>query len=157
MKTFTTLLLFLCLFPAAIRAQEKITTSFESSDGKIVITYELTGDINQEYNVQIKLKRKSSPYFDMVPTALSGDFGLGKYAGGRRNVIWTLNQTEINQLEGDDFYFEIIATKIKSSSTWYYYVGAVLAGGGVAAALLLKKSASSTPASQNISLPPERP
>jgi len=157
MKIFTTLLLFLCLYPAAIYAQEKIATSFESSDGKIIITYELTGDIDQEYDVQIKLKRKSLPFFELIPTAIAGDFGLGKYAGGRRNIIWTLNSTEADQLDGDDFYFEVTATGIKSSSTWYYYVGAVLAGGGVAAAVLLKKPAQSTPVSQSTSVPPDRP
>lgn len=148
-KIFSFICLAYLLFPSLSNAQEKIATSYESFDGVITVTYELSGDSQKEYDISLTLKRTGLASFQLAPLSLTGDIGKGYYASGKRHIIWNLTNAEMEKLDADDYYFEIHATEIKSGHSWYYYVGgAALAGG--AAAVLLKKN---TPAAAETSFP----
>ncbi|HVO73890.1 MAG TPA: hypothetical protein VMT35_07695 [Ignavibacteriaceae bacterium] len=144
-------------------SQEKIEASFEASEGKIFIYYELKGDASAEYQVDIKLKRTSDPSFELVPAVMIGDVGKGKFAGGKRTIIWHLNSDEESKLQGEDFYFDVTAKKIEEGGgiPWWVFAGTAAVGGGVAAILLLKKSDSGggteTPPNTTFPNPPARP
>jgi hypothetical protein len=151
-------LLHILLFGLAfsIKAQDKIESSFEYNDGKIIIHYELKADNDKEYEVNATLKRKSDASFSYVPASLSGDIGKGKFAGGIRTIEWVLNASEQNVLTGDDYFFEVKAVPVSKGIPWYYYVGTAALGGGVAAVLVLKKS-SDTQTATSFPQPPSRP
>jgi hypothetical protein len=123
-------------------SQEKIDASFEASEGKIFIYYELKGDPSSEYQIEVKLKRTSDPSFELIPSVMIGDVGKGKFAGGKCTIIWHLNSEEESELEGEDFYFDVIAEKIEEGGgiPWWVYAGTAAVGGGVAAFFLLNKS-----------------
>ncbi len=141
-------------------SQENIKTSFEASEGKVFIYYEFEGDSQQEYNVNVKLKRSSDPSFELTPSVLVGDVGKGTFAGKRRTIIWQINPQEEKMLSGSDFYFEVLASKIEKGGgvPWYVFVGgAVLAGGAAAFLLLNKKSEDNNTTTTQFPAPPSRP
>ncbi|MGE5812667.1 MAG: hypothetical protein ACM339_14255 [Ignavibacteria bacterium] len=162
MKTkFYLFILILFLLHNLSYSQEKIDASFEAAEGKIFIYYELKGDPASEYRVDVKLKRTSDPSFEVVPSVMIGDVGKGKFAGGKRTIIWHLNSEEEAKLEGEDFYFDVKAEKIEEGGgiPWWVYAGSAAVAGGVAAIFLLKESdsGSETPSTTTFPNPPGRP
>jgi len=144
-------------------SQGKIQATYEYSEGKITIFYEFQGNRSKDYEVSIKLKRTSDSNFEISPAELSGDIGLGKYAGKKNKIIWVINEEESAQLEGEDFYFDVTALEIVEGEgiPWYYFAGGAVLVGGTAAILLLGKSDSDgttpTPPSSSFPTPPSRP
>jgi len=141
-------------------AQQKIETSFQAAEGKVFIYYEFYGDSDKEYKVSTVLKRKSDPSFELAPSVLVGDVGVGKFANARRTIIWQLSPKEEEMLHGSDFYFLVTAEEVSTGGgiPWYVYAGGAALAGGAAAFFLLKKSSSNTPTtSTQFASPPGRP
>ena len=142
-------------------AQNNINTSYKYSNHRITIYYDFQGDSEQQYNISVILKRTSNPNFNLVPGSVTGDFGEGKYADGKRKIIWNLSPQEEEILTGNDYYFAINAAEIKSGGiAWYVYVLGIGLGGGAAAVLLGKKNASAGSNSNSTTTfptPPGRP
>ena len=141
---------FIILSTPKIFCQEKITSTFELSGNNIVLTYELQGDPAQDYEMNVNLRRSSIPVFLYEPDKLTGDVGTGKYVGGKRTVTWVLNEKEMNMFsDGEDYYFEVTASKkISGSSSWLYYVGGAAVAGGAAVLLMGKKSTTTSSGTQ---------
>ncbi len=161
-KSFLYLLLLLTVFSSGyVPAQNEIKTSFEYSQHKILIYYQFAGESSSLYDVSVVLKRTSDPNFKLEPASLSGDYGEGKFANVRREIIWNLSQQKESSLTENDYYFEIAANQIKQGGgiAWYVYVGGILVGGGVAAALLLNKKSETTTSNSGFTFPspPGRP
>ncbi len=161
-KSFLSLLLLLSLFTSGYTpAQNEINTSFEYSQHKILIYYQFAGESSSLYNISVVLKRKSVPDFKLEPGSLSGDYGEGKYANAKREIIWNLSQQEETSLTGNDYYFEITANELNHGGgiAWYVYVGGLLVGGGAAAVLLLNKKSETSTANSSFTFPgpPGRP
>ncbi len=133
--------LIVIFLPMLLQAQGKIETTFETSNGKIIIYYQLNADPDLEYDVSVLLKRSSDGSYSYAPDGLTGDVGRGKFAQNKRSVTWILKSAEMSMLDGDDFYFEVTAVpvEVKKGASWLYYVGGILVGGGVAAAVILNK------------------
>ncbi len=143
-------------------SQERISTTFEASpDGKIFIYYQLNGNPEKEYDINVVLKRTSVPSFELTPSDLSGNVGRGKYGdGSKKTIIWTLKPEEKAILNGEDFYFVVNVDEVKSGGgiPWYVYVGGAALAGGAAVLLLNKKSDSGTTATtESFPSPPARP
>ena len=138
-------------------AQEKITISFESKEDKIYIYYTLDANLNDEYEIDVILKRSSVPSFEYKPTALTGDIGTGKFAGSQKTIIWQVSESEMEMFDGDDFFFEIDAQKIEEGGgiPWYVWVGGLAAGGAAAVIVLL--GGDDEPESTTFADPPARP
>lgn len=133
---------FVCLllFPfRTLLAQESISVDYKVSGKKIIISYELESDLNSEYEIKLQLRRADVSNFLYIPENLSGDIGEGKYAGGKKEIIWVLTDDELRKSNYQDFYFEVIAEKIEDSKgwPWYYYATGVGVIGSVVALLLL--------------------
>jgi hypothetical protein len=145
-----------------IFSQQKIQASFDYSEGKIFIFYEFQGDRTKDYEVETVLKRTSDPGYSLVPEKLSGDIGEGKFANKKCKIIWELNPEDESLLEGEDFYFDVLASEISTGGgiPWYVFAGGAAVAGGTAAILLLGKKDSdgttNTP-STGFPTPPNRP
>ncbi|MGE5354027.1 MAG: hypothetical protein ACM3P0_18215, partial [Acidobacteriota bacterium] len=136
-NTLLSLLIILCLSCPLWAQQEKIQVTSEASEGKVFIYYELQGNPSKEYEVGLKLKRTSQPNFSYTPEDLEGDVNEGKFATGKRKIVWTLSKDEEKMFQdGEDFYFEVTANPAGGGTAWYYYVGAALVAGGAAAAII---------------------
>jgi hypothetical protein len=131
--------------------------SFESKEDKIYIYYTLDANLNDEFEIEVILKRTSVPTFEYRPSDLTGDIGTGKFAGSKKTIIWQVSESEMKMFNGDDFYFEIDAQKIEDGGgiPWYVYVGG-LAAGGVAAVIVLL-GGDDEPESTDFASPPARP
>ena len=81
------------------------------------------------------------PLFKIKPIHVTGDIGEGYFVGKERKVVWQYTRDLAAPLDGDDFYFEVNATKL-GGIPWYYYVGGTALAGGLAAILLIKKDES---------------
>lgn len=159
-RTMFLLIVFICL-AHTLRAQEKITVTSEAGKGKVFIYYQLQGDPSKEYEVSVELKRTSQPRFSYSPEYLEGDYNEGKFAAGKRRIIWKLTDRETKMFsEGEDFYFEVTARPADNSTAWYYYVGAALVAGGAAAAIVTwnqQGDPGTQQSDQGLPAPPKRP
>jgi hypothetical protein len=155
------ILLILFIIPGirSIFPQEKIDATFEAVEGKILIYYEIKGDPDMEYDVEVTLKRTSVPSFELTPSEMTGDIGKGKFAGKKRTIVWHLKPEEEAVLDGEDFYFNVTAEVIEEGGgiPWYVYAGGAAIGGGVAAFLLLNKKDDNESAPAGFPAPPGRP
>lgn len=155
--------LIIVFLPMLMHAQEKIETTFETSNGKVIIYYQLNADPDKEYDVSVLLKRSGDGSYSYAPESLTGDVGRGKFAQNKRSITWILKSVEVSMLDGDDFYFEVTAVpvEVKKGATWFYYVGGILIGGGVAAAAILNKKNQDESSTDNknggFPVPPGRP
>ncbi|NCS90217.1 MAG: hypothetical protein AUK34_05140 [Ignavibacteria bacterium CG2_30_36_16] len=151
-------ILFFIFFTISNYAQQTTEGTFEVSDGKVIIHYNLNASPDYDYEINVKLKRKGNSSFEYVPDDISGDVGEDNFTSGRKTITWVLTESETSKFDGDDFYFEINIKEIKSGGlSWLYYAGAAVLGGGAAALLLLTKKADETTPNSSFPTPPARP
>lgn len=110
--------------------------SYTMQDSNVVVHYDLNGPADKSYKVLLVLKRRSEPYFKMLPKNVIGQVGEGDFAGKDREIVWHLYRDVPNGLEGEDYYFEVTAAMIVPDHgggiPWFYYVGGALVGGAAA-------------------------
>jgi hypothetical protein len=131
-------------------------------EGNVVtVTYDLLGSVDKTYVVAVALLRENDPRFKLVPKSVSGNIGIGKFAGTGRVIVWDYRKDIPQGLFGDGYYFEVIVTEATgNSNTWLYYLlgGAAVAGGGAAYLLQIQsKSPPSAGPSSELPTPPARP
>lgn len=154
--TYFYVIIILFLLTNITKAQKPALSNihFEVKDNEVIINYDLSGDKEDEYEVEIFLKSEVDQLFKIKPINLSGDIGEGYFVGKGRKILWQYTRDLAAPLDGDDFYFEINANRL-GGIPWFYYVGGTALAGGLAAMLVIKKdgSESRTP----IKEPPDRP
>lgn len=132
-----------------------VSVDFSVQKGKVIITYELKTDLEDESEAEVVLRRKSDVSFSLSPEVMEGDLEDIQSAG-KKTIIWEPTAEEKKKLIYDDFYFQVILNS--SGSSWYYYVGGVLAAGAAAAVFLNKEnSKDKTSTTVVIPDPPARP
>jgi len=125
--------------PKPVLCAENISVSnvrFQVAENKIIITYDLIGSPAETYMINVMLKRKQVPAYQVVPKSVTGDIGEGKYGGTGRQISWDILRDHPGGLEGDDYYFHIEATMIPKGSYLLYYIGGSAVVAGAAAYLL---------------------
>lgn len=86
---------------------------FTVSGLQVTVTYDLHGVRNAKYDVTLVLRKKNDPSFRYLPKVLTGDVGLGRYAGTDRSIVWNMNKEFPRGLRGDDFYFVVKASEVE--------------------------------------------
>ena len=136
------ILLILSFIPSRNFSQSFIVknVSTEIQEDRVIIYYDLIGDISEKCEIKLFLKRESDKEFLYEPKSLKGDFGEGIFVGVRRSITWSMLKDITGGLEGDDYIFEVQVYTVGGGIPWYYYVG----GGavGLVVALLAKGSSS---------------
>lgn len=124
--------LFFIMFFGPLYAQQHTIENVEYRvlDEKIiVINYDLLGK-DKKYLVELTLKRKQNPLFELQPTAVAGDIGKGKFAGIDNKIVWSMENEQAENFYIDpfvnDFYFEIRARR-KNGWGWFFLT--VITGG----------------------------
>ena len=158
-KSFTLISLLFLSLTFTLRAQEvKVeNVRFNIESGKIAVYYDIKGEAGEMYDVTLYLLNDDDPGFRYEPELVSGDIGEVEYIGIDKKIIWDVQKEFPEGLEGESFYFEVIAKEAGGGIAWYYFVGAAVVGG--TAALLLSGSSEpsngTTPTS--FAAPPGRP
>jgi hypothetical protein len=132
---------------------------FEISGDQVIIDYDLFGSTDEEYAVQVLVKRTSDASFEYRPLNVSGDVGEGVLSGMAKRAIWNLKEEFPQGLEGDDYYLLVSVRTMDSGTPLLLWVGAgVVAAGGIATLLLLSnQSAGEEPVATGFPSPPGRP
>ena len=127
-KIIKKLIFVILIAPLCLMAQESVMIDYEVKGNKVEILYLLQADSSKEYEISLVVKRSLAENFIHRPIMLSGDIGVGKFAGVQRAIVWNLTQKEIETMQFDDLYFEIIADEISEASSWPWYYYATGAG-----------------------------
>ena len=126
-------------------------------DGKeMVISYDLVGDPNKVYLVDVALCRVGDPDFRIVPVRASGDLGEGMFAGAGRSVRWEIQQDLGGLPEGDDFVVEVRVDEA-DELPWFLVVVGVAVGGATIYSLVQNGQEVAPPPIQELPGPPVRP
>ena len=99
---------------------------------KIHVSYDLVGE--GDYTVALRLLEGTGEAFAAFPRSVSGAVGKGVRPGKGKKIVWEVLK-DVEELEGDDFVFEVRAVRPGGTSKWVWIGGAGVAA-GVAAALL---------------------
>ena len=133
------------------------------SDGRVIINYDLIGDPNNTYNVQLTLKRQNYDAYNYTPNKVSGDVGTGKFAGKNREIIWNVNDEFPQGLPYSDYYFIVTANesgkKGESSGffTFSWLKAGVVAAVAVATIIFISKNKKTGSSGSSLPGPPGRP
>jgi hypothetical protein len=175
--------LMICLPAASARTESSVKDDmtiknirWEVQGETVVITYDLYAPLSDKCDVVVVLRRESDKSFEYRPKSASGSVGKGIFAGKNLVIRWSYLKDIPAGLTGEDYYFEITATRVESAiavqpeakeegggSTWLWIVGGVVVTGGAAALLLLGGSndsgggGSGGGSTSELPAPPSRP
>lgn len=118
------------------------------------------GTPSNEYKITLVLQRDRDSLFRYYPRAVTGHVGEGIAAGRDREIRWLVSREFPRGLEGDDFYFMVLAEPMMGSSAnarwWWIGIGTAVLGGTVAA-ILLSGGGNPPPNQPTFPEPPGRP
>ena len=99
---------------------------FAVSYGEVLINYDLLGESDARYSVQVELKDANDSTYQYFPKSLSGDVGVGKFAGLNRRILWAIRSEFPLGLPDSSYYFVINAQRVQEGSvrSAYYWIGA---------------------------------
>ena len=155
--------LILMLVPPPVRGAEiaphrphAANVDWVMEGGDMVISYDLVGDADAVYVVEVVLRRAGDPGFRILPARVSGDVGEGKFAGPRRSVRWHI-QEELGGLpEGGDFLVEVTVDE-PDELPWFLVVVGVAVGGATVYSFVQNGEAAPAPPILELPGPPARP
>ncbi|MBN1302665.1 MAG: hypothetical protein JW995_15710 [Melioribacteraceae bacterium] len=147
---------------SAYSGNEKISNvRFEQDGHSIVIYYNLAGDTQTNYTIEVFMRRTDNPELLINPVDIRGDVGTGRFVGMDRKIIWDIYKQYPNGLGDFRYNIELFMEEESGGLAWYYYVGgAIVAIGGVIAAVLSGGSSAesdTTPPAETLVDPPGRP
>jgi hypothetical protein len=113
-------------------------TGVEVHGNEVVITYNLKGDADAEYEVHLFLISRKRPDVSRELQLVKGHVGNGKFAGTSRRILW--NMKEFPDIrEGESFIFRI--SVYTPGIPWYYWAGGGAAVVGTVIYFVSKKPA----------------
>lgn len=127
--------IFLLIAIISLNAQEVEVknVTYTQMDELIFIEYDLIGEMNKKYTIDISLSDNYGTSFRITPRTVSGDVGKGITPGRDKQIIWEMTEDYPKGLEGEGFVFAVDAALQKSDggNTLYYLLGAGVVGGVV--------------------------
>jgi hypothetical protein len=132
-KVLPALALFVLLFSSVGMAQfpDLRIQKVEVKDSLVVVTYELIGDSDSQYDIEVYLVSPKNPTLRKKLGSLVGDVGPNVKPGGGKSFIWESRRDLSHPRAGEEFQLELQYGNSPSGGIpWYYY-----AGGGVALAV----------------------
>jgi len=132
-------------------------TSIDFNHDPVVISYDLIGSTQEDYEVILYIMRENDPSTRIQLKKVTGDVGVGTFAGNGRRMLWDRAELK-NTQEGARYQFEIVIRQTSGGGIpWYFYPAAVAAGAGVWLAVRHPTSTSPAQPAASIPVPPSRP
>lgn len=96
-----------------VRAQDVRVRNVEvlRQGKRVIVQYDLHGDREATYNVDLRLSRNGGATFDYIPTATSGAVGSGISPGRGKEIDWAVLQDFPDGIEGQNFQFKVLARR----------------------------------------------
>ena len=145
-------------YQRVVRTEDPLVENvhYTVNNGSIIIRYDLMGLPNKNYKVTVELRKESDSSFFYVPKIVSGDIGIGKFAGKGREITWAFNQEFPDGLPGKDYYFVVSAQELSGSPRFLTWIGMGVAAVAATATYLIisKKNARPYSGSPGVSFPP---
>ena len=112
---------------AKLTAQELKVKNVKFTDlgEKIIITYDLQGEIWKKFKVNIKLSDNGGKNFKIIPKAVKGDLGNKVKPGKNKEIVWDLFKDYPYGLLGNNFIFKVEAKYKKKRPLYWIYPVAV--------------------------------
>lgn len=85
---------------------------------RIEVFYDLPKNTDT-LDVRIAFRKKSAPKFAYYPRYLTGDIGIGTFAGPKKKIVWQIEKEPKHIFAGKGFYFQVSALKLDSSEQPY--------------------------------------
>lgn len=104
---------------------------------EIVLTYDLLGEDDEEYDVEVLLSGNGGVVFDYRPQAASGDVGDAVEPGLDKQIVWDVLQDKPGGLQGNEFQFKVTVEEVGRNWWWYGVGSTVLTGGLTGAAVMI--------------------
>ena len=124
----------------------------------IVITYDLGGSPEDQYDVSITMKNENDSTFAVIPLRIEGNVGEGVNPGKDRQAEWYYRRDYPLGFSGRGYYFEMSVRKMEQHSNLIYYIaGAAALAGGIIAIIASKNQPSGPPPPGDLPYPPVRP
>ena len=76
------------------------------SESEVVITYDLDGEPDAQYEVRVFLLREGDPSFRLRLNTVVGDIGRGRSAGNDLRIVWNARADYPGAIEGSQYRFE---------------------------------------------------
>ena len=110
------------LFPLETDAVEEAVKDvwFRTDGDRVHVYYTLEGE--GKYKVSLRLSDDRGLTFSDVPKSLSGAVGRGVKPGRNREVVWDALR-DVRSLEGNDFVFEVLASREPPRRDQWFAVG----------------------------------
>lgn len=104
---------------------------FDAEKNQVIIRYNLEGNPNKKYHIDLWLSCDSARTFTIKPEHVSGDVGNNIRSGTDKAIIWDIREDYPYGLVGDGYAFAVDAEIQKPWRNFKYYVlgGCVVAGG----------------------------
>ena len=145
-------------FSYALGLSDNLRNVMFLQDGdNLIIYYDLDGDTQSEYNVEMLVRGIKDESIEYTPQSLSGDIGVGKYVGRSRQIVWDVGKDFPQGLDDEQYSIELRVEEESGGLPWYLYVGGAIVGGTVAAVLLGGTGNSDGGTTTTLVEPPGRP
>ena len=136
---------------------------FTVLEERVIINYDLIGNPDNTYKVELILKRQNYDSYNYKPRKISGDAGTGKFAGKNKEIIWSVNDEFPQGLPYDDYYFIVQAKETENNEehsgffTFSWLKAGVVAAVAVATIIFISKSKNTGTKGSSFPGPPGRP
>jgi len=111
--------------------QTQVTNvSFKQSQDLIIVRYDLIGQYNKKFKVDLYLSDNFGTTFSIRPRSVSGDVGKDIHPGRGKEIVWEFIR-DYPYLEGEGLVFAVDAEQQKKSSALWIILGGGVIGGGV--------------------------
>lgn len=101
--------LFLVLPGQALWAQDVQDVQAYQQGKNVIIEYDLEGDNQVTFDVDLRLSRDGGKTFGYAPTALSGAVGSGIPPGDGKEIVWAVLQDFPDGIKGEEYQFKVLA------------------------------------------------
>lgn len=104
------LLLLFCPSEVASAQDAEVRNVQAYQQGKnVIVQYDLEGDRQATFTVDLRLSRDGGRTFDYAPTAMAGAVGSGVSPGEGKEIVWPVLQDFSEGLTGQGYQFKVLA------------------------------------------------
>lgn len=111
-------------------------TDASKSENFVIVTYDLIGEQEKQYEVVLQISASGGETFDYEPKAVSGDVGEDVRPGSGKEIRWRYREDFPDGLPRN-LRYRVQVEEDSGNGWWYALGGAVIVGGGATAAAVL--------------------